>query len=110
MKGVKELGEAYGFDSVCYGHAGDGNLHINILKGDMTAEKWNGPHLEEGIRKIFRLCKSLGGTISGEHGIGWVQKKYLNEVLDPIHIELMKGIKQVFDPHGILNPHKIWED
>jgi len=110
MKGVKELGEAYGFDSVCYGHAGDGNLHINILKGDMTAEKWNGPHLEEGIRKIFRLCKSLGGTISGEHGIGWVQKKYLNEVLDPIHIELMKGIKNVFDPHEILNPHKIWED
>jgi glycolate oxidase len=109
MVGVKQLGNEYGFESVCYGHAGDGNLHINILKGDMTDEKWKGPHLEEGIRKIFRLCKKLGGTISGEHGIGLVQRKYLNEVLEPIHIELMKGIKNVFDPNGILNPGKIWE-
>ena len=109
MIGVKRLGQEYGFESVCYGHAGDGNLHINILKGEMSDEKWNGPHLEEGIRKIFRLCKELGGTISGEHGIGLVQRKYLNEVLKPIHIELMKGIKNVFDPKGILNPGKIWE-
>ncbi len=109
LVGVKQLGAAYGFESVCYGHAGDGNLHINILKGDMTDERWNGDHLEEGIRKIFRLCKKLGGTISGEHGIGLVQRKYLNEVLEPIHIELMKGIKNVFDPKGILNPGKIWE-
>ncbi|PCJ67813.1 MAG: FAD-binding oxidoreductase [Bacteroidetes bacterium] len=109
MTGVKSLGEEYGFESVCYGHAGDGNLHINILKGEMTDEKWNGHHLEEGIRKIFRLCKSLGGTISGEHGIGLVQKKYMNEVLTPIHFDLMKGIKKTFDPNGILNPGKIWE-
>lgn len=109
MQGVKEIGTQYGFESVCYGHAGDGNLHINILKGTMTDEKWNGAHLEEGIRKIFRLCKKLGGTISGEHGIGLVQKKYMNEVLDPIHFELMKGIKSTFDPNGILNPGKIWE-
>lgn len=109
MQGVKQLGVEYGFESVCYGHAGDGNLHINILKGDMSDDKWNGSHLEEGIRKIFRLCKELGGTISGEHGIGLVQRKYLNEVLQPTHIDLMKGIKKVFDPNGILNPGKIWE-
>jgi glycolate oxidase len=109
MRGVKEIGKEYGFESVCYGHAGDGNLHINILKGDMSDDRWNGEHLEEGIRKVFRLCKELGGTISGEHGIGLVQRKYLNEVLQPIHIELMKGIKKVFDPNGILNPGKIWE-
>jgi glycolate oxidase len=109
MQGVKELGAEYGFESVCYGHAGDGNLHINILKGEMSDAKWNGEHLEEGIRKIFRLCKKLGGTISGEHGIGLVQKKYMNEVLDPIHFQLLKGIKNVFDPKGILNPNKIWE-
>ncbi len=109
MKGTKALGEEYGFESVCYGHAGDGNLHINILKGELTDEEWNGPHLEEAIRKIFRLCKKLGGTISGEHGIGLVQKKYMNEVLDPIHFTLMKGIKKTFDPSGILNPKKIWE-
>jgi len=109
MKGTKQLGEEYGFESVCYGHAGDGNLHINILKGDMSDDHWNGSHLEEAIRKIFRLCKSLGGTISGEHGIGLVQKKYMNEVLDPIHFSLMKGIKKTFDPSNILNPNKIWE-
>ena len=109
MEGTKAIGLEYGFESVCYGHAGDGNLHINILRGELTEEQWNGPHLEEAIRKIFRLCKKLGGTISGEHGIGLVQKKYMNEVLDPIHFTLMKGIKKTFDPAGILNPNKIWE-
>lgn len=109
MSGVKAIGKAYNFESVCYGHAGDGNLHINILKGNLSDQQWNGTHLEEGIRKIFRLCKELGGTISGEHGIGFVQKKYMNEVLTPTHIHLMKGIKHIFDPNGILNPDKIWE-
>ena len=109
MTGVKSIGEDYNFESVCYGHAGDGNLHINIIKGSMSDEQWNGKHLEEGIRKIFRLCKELGGTISGEHGIGLVQKKYMNEVLTDTHIDLMKGIKRTFDPNGILNPDKIWE-
>lgn len=109
MTGVKSIGENYNFESVCYGHAGDGNLHINIIKGSMSDEQWNGKHLEEGIRKIFRLCKELGGTISGEHGIGLVQKKYINEVLTDTHINLMKGIKHTFDPNGILNPDKIWE-
>ena len=109
MTGVKSIGENYNFESVCYGHAGDGNLHINIIKGSMSDEQWNGKHLEEGIRKIFRLCKELGGTISGEHGIGLVQKKYINEVLSDTHIDLMKGIKRTFDPNGILNPDKIWE-
>jgi glycolate oxidase len=109
MAGVKSIGEDYNFESVCYGHAGDGNLHINIIKGSMSDEQWNGKHLEEGIRKIFRLCKELGGTISGEHGIGLIQKKYMNEVLTDTHIDLMKGIKHTFDPNGILNPDKIWE-
>lgn len=110
LHGVKSIGSRYGFESVCYGHAGDGNLHINIIKGEMIDVNWNGPHLEEGIREIFRLCKKLGGTISGEHGIGLVQKKYMNEVLDPIHFSLMKGIKNTFDPAGIMNPGKIWEE
>ncbi|MBI1305664.1 MAG: FAD-binding protein [Bacteroidetes bacterium] len=107
MSGVKEIGNRYGFSSVCYGHAGDGNLHVNILKENMSEEDWSGPHLEEGIREIFRLCKKLGGTISGEHGVGLVQQKYLNEVMAETHINLMKGIKKVFDPNGILNPGKM---
>lgn len=69
LKGVKEIGNEYGFQSVCYGHAGDGNLHINIIKGDMSDENWNN-QLHKGIRKLFELCVQLGGTISGEHGIG----------------------------------------
>lgn len=108
MRAVKEIGNEIGFNSVCYGHAGDGNLHVNILRGDMSDDEWNGERLEEGIRRIFRICKEYGGTISGEHGIGYVQKKYLNEVMPPIQIELMKGIKAAFDPKGILNPGKIW--
>lgn len=105
LTGVKEIGERYGFVSVCYGHAGDGNLHVNILKYDMPDEKWN-HELPKGIREIFELCKKLGGTISGEHGIGYVQSQYLDVVFDPIHFELMRGIKKVFDPSGIMNPGK----
>ena len=107
LTGVKAIGAAYGFESICYGHAGDGNLHVNIIKGGMSEEKWNGNHLKQGIREIFRLCKKLGGTISGEHGIGWVQKEYMNEVFEENQLELMRQIKKIFDPKGILNPLKI---
>jgi glycolate oxidase len=110
LEGVKTIGEQYGFESICYGHAGDGNLHVNILKGMMTDDAWNGPELEEGIREVFRLCRRLGGTISGEHGIGWVQKKYMNEVMSGTNFELMRAIKKAFDPKGILNPDKILPD
>ncbi len=107
LSGVKEIGRKYGFESVCYGHAGDGNLHVNILKGNMSDEEWDGPRLKEGIREIFRLCVRLGGTISGEHGIGFVQKEYMDEVMSSAHFQLMRGIKMAFDPMGILNPGKI---
>jgi glycolate oxidase len=107
LKGVKEIGKKYGFHSVCYGHAGDGNLHVNIIKGDLDDKTWN-EKLPEGIREIFELCKSLGGTISGEHGIGLVQKPYMNVVMTEKHFELFRGIKKTFDPTGILNPGKIF--
>ncbi len=107
LSGVKAIGEKYGFESICYGHAGDGNLHVNIIKGAMSDEAWNGDYLKQGIREIFRLCKTLGGTISGEHGIGWVQKEYMNEVFEENQLDLMRQIKKVFDPKGILNPSKI---
>jgi glycolate oxidase len=109
LNGVKRIGTQYGFNSVCYGHAGDGNLHVNILKQDLSDEVWQ-EDLPKAITEIFNLVKSLGGTISGEHGIGWVQKRYMPIVLSSIELSLMKGIKQVFDPKGILNPGKIFPD
>jgi glycolate oxidase len=108
LKGVKEIGKKYGFQSVCYGHAGDGNLHVNIIKGDLSDAVWDND-LPKGITEIFELCKKLGGTISGEHGIGLVQKSYLPIVFSPYHLELMKNIKKVFDPNYILNPGKIFD-
>lgn len=109
LAGVKSIGAEYGFRSVCYGHAGDGNLHVNILKGDLSDEEWEGSHLKNGIREIFKLCKKLGGTISGEHGIGLVQKEFMDIMFSPEEMELQKAIKKVFDPNGILNPGKVWE-
>ncbi|CAI8309422.1 MAG: putative FAD-linked oxidoreductase [Owenweeksia sp. TMED14] len=107
---VKQIGEEFGFNSVCYGHAGDGNLHVNILKGDMPDEKWNGNYLKLGIRKIFEAVKSMGGTISGEHGIGLVQKSYMDIAFNDAALNIQRNIKAVIDPKGIMNPGKIFPD
>lgn len=107
IAGIKRIGFAYGFESICYGHAGDGNLHVNILKGSMSDEDWQ-HKLKKGIAEIFELTVSLGGTLSGEHGIGLVQKEYMHLKFSEVHLNLMRHIKQVFDPHGILNPGKIF--
>jgi glycolate oxidase len=109
LAGVKSIGEKYGFRSVCYGHAGDGNLHVNIIKGDLTDEHWN-EKLPLGITEIFELTVSLGGTLSGEHGIGFVQKNYMPIAFSKVEIGLMKKIKAIFDPGNILNPSKIFPD
>ena len=107
LKGVKEIGERHGFKSVCYGHAGDGNLHVNIIKGDLSEEVWEN-ELPKGITEIFELCKKLGGTISGEHGIGLVQKQYMPIMFSNNHLNLFKQIKTAFDENWILNPGKIF--
>lgn len=107
VRGVKEICRRSGITSICYGHAGDGNVHVNLLKGRMDDGAWDAG-IEETIREIFRLTVSLGGTISGEHGIGYTQKAYLPIALSAAEIGLMKGVKQAFDPAGILNPGKIF--
>ncbi len=107
IKGIKEAGYKYGFESVCYGHAGDGNLHVNIIKGNMSDEDWN-TKLKDGISEIFELTVSLGGTLSGEHGIGLVQKGFMPIKYTETHFALWRGIKQVFDKNNILNPGKIF--
>jgi glycolate oxidase len=106
LKIIKELGKEYGFHSVCYGHAGDGNLHVNIVKADMSDSDWN-TRLPQGIRKLFAEVVRMGGTISGEHGIGLVQKEYMDVAFNDVQMQLMRQIKDVFDPRGILNPGKI---
>jgi glycolate oxidase len=107
LSGVKEIGSRYGFKSVCYGHAGDGNLHVNIIKGELTDEQWNN-ELPKAITEIFKLTVKLGGTLSGEHGIGLVQRPYMPIAFKPVQLELMRSIKRVFDPNNILNPEKIF--
>jgi glycolate oxidase len=109
LAGIKSIGAKYGFKSVCYGHAGDGNLHVNIIKADMTDDNWN-TQVPIGIREIFELTVSLKGTLSGEHGIGFVQKNFMDIAFSKVHLELMERIKHVFDPNNILNPGKIFPD
>jgi glycolate oxidase len=109
LEGIKTIGAKYGFQSVCYGHAGDGNLHVNIIKGEMTDDNWN-TQVTRGIREIFELTVSLKGTLSGEHGIGYVQKNYMDIAFSKVQLELMNQIKRVFDPNRILNPGKIFPD
>lgn len=104
---VKRVGDQFGFKSVCYGHAGDGNLHVNILRGDLSEEKWNN-ELPIAIREIFTEVVRLGGTLSGEHGIGLVQKPYIDIVFGERSLDIMRQIKLAFDPNGILNPGKIF--
>ena len=109
LTGIKRIGAKHGFKSVCYGHAGDGNLHVNIIKGDMTDDNWQ-TQVPIGIREIFELTVSLKGTLSGEHGIGYVQKNFMDIAFSRSHLELMESIKRVFDPNNILNPGKIFPD
>ena len=109
VHGVKELGKQFGFKAVCYGHAGDGNLHIRIKK-EGTANSQDDPEMIRSLRALFTLVKKLGGTVSGEHGIGLVQKGFMDIVFDTTQLQLMRGIKKVFDPNNILNAGKIFDN
>jgi glycolate oxidase len=109
LQGIKSIGKKYGFQSVCYGHAGDGNLHVNIIRGTLSEDAWQ-IEVPKGIREIFELTVSLRGTLSGEHGIGFVQKNFMDIAFSKNHLELMERIKYVFDPNNILNPGKIFPD
>ena len=109
VKGVKEICARYGVTSICYGHAGDGNVHVNILKDALDEGAWM-QRIDGAIREIFTLTVSLGGTISGEHGIGFSQKSYLPIALSPAELAIMKAVKRTFDPNLILNPGKIFAD
>lgn len=107
IKGVKDLGRKHDFQVVCYGHAGDGNLHIRIKKEGIPNSHGN-PVMTAALRELFILVQELGGTISGEHGIGLIQQPYMDIVFRNTQLELMRGIKKCFDPNQILNSGKIF--
>jgi glycolate oxidase len=102
------IGERAGAPVICFGHAGDGNVHVNILRGALGEEPWRAAKAAV-FPALIRAVYELGGVLSGEHGIGWMKKQHLAEVLPGKHLELMRGIKRVFDPAGILNPGKVFD-
>jgi glycolate oxidase len=106
MSFIEEVGNRFGFPIPTFGHAGDGNLHVNVmLQRDDAEERELG---ECAVREIFERSVALGGTISGEHGIGYAKAPYLDIALSEATIELMKTIKAAMDPHGVLNPGKMF--
>ncbi|MEY4628261.1 MAG: hypothetical protein RLZZ595_587 [Bacteroidota bacterium] len=108
IRGLKKLGASLDFKVVCYGHAGDGNLHVRINKEGVPNSHGH-PEMTAILRELFQLVNQLGGTISGEHGIGLIQKPYLDIVLDETRMRLMREIKKAFDPNNILNAGKIFD-
>ena len=107
VTGIKQIGKQFGFNTVCFGHLGDGNLHVNVLKEQINEKDWN-TTVMDGIGEIFKLTVALGGTLSGEHGIGIAKKPYMPIAMKEANLNVMRGIKKAFDPHGILNPGKIF--
>ena len=109
MDVITEIENKYKLRAICYGHAGDGNIHVNILKDNYSDDDWN-KILPVAVKELFEKVHVLGGSISGEHGIGWTQKEYIPIVIDPAQLRLMREIKHIFDPNHILNPGKIFPD
>ena len=106
---LEKISEKHNVIIPCYGHAGDGNMHATVVKKpEESMESWE-KTLPLVLEELYIAVKELGGTISGEHGIGHKRKKYLPLVLSDVEIEIMKKIKQVFDPNNILNPGKIFD-
>lgn len=101
-----EIGREAGVRVCSFGHAGDGNLHIYVCRDDMESQAW-----EAAVRQVmdglYEAARSLGGEVSGEHGIGHAKRRFLRESLGETQLALMRGIKNVFDPNAILNPGKV---
>ena len=105
---VEEIGKKYDTFVANFGHAGDGNIHVNFMCDRNDADSV--ARAREAVKETFALSVELGGTISGEHGIGYVKADYMNMAIDPATMNVMKSIKKVFDPNGILNPGKMFVD
>jgi glycolate oxidase len=106
LKAVRDIAEKYRLTIANFGHAGDGNIHVNVMTDKNNPEEYK--RAVDSIKEIFEVTLKLGGTISGEHGVGLTKKQYIDMELPDANIELMKAIKNIFDPKGILNPGKIF--
>jgi len=108
VRRLKAISAEYGLPIVVFGHAGDGNLHPNILFDKRDPEQW--AKIEPMVSQVFNTALELGGTLSGEHGVGMLKRPYITRALGPVSIEIQKHIKQVLDPFNILNPGKVFPD
>jgi len=109
VRAARAAAAAHGLEAICYGHAGDGNLHVNLLRGDLPSELWEARR-DAAEEALFRAVVALGGKITGEHGVGLVQRRYLPLAVDAPGVELMRRVKRSFDPLGLLNPGKIFPE
>jgi glycolate oxidase len=106
LENIYAIGDKYGFNVPCFGHAGDGNIHVNVMIKDKTNKK----EMHDGhkaIEEIFQMVVDMGGTLSGEHGIGLSKAPFMSIAFNDAELELFKNIKKAFDPNNILNPHKM---
>lgn len=109
MPYLDQISEKYDIQIPCYGHAGDGNLHATLVKNpDHSMEEWYKIE-EEALVELYEATRDLGGTLSGEHGIGSKRKKYMEMMMSPAELNLMRGVKKAFDPNNIMNPGKIFD-
>ncbi len=106
LEQIESVGEKYDVNIICFGHAGDGNIHVNIMADkddeDMVSRA------KDAVCEVFGITLELGGTISGEHGIGLAKAPYIGMELNPATLDIMRSIKDCFDPKHILNPDKIF--
>ena len=108
LRGVKKIGEKLDLKTSNMGHIGDGNIHFSIISDEPLTEEWLVRSIE-GKREIYKLVQSLGGMLSAEHGIGYLQKPYMSLFFKENHLNILRGIKKAFDPRGILNPSKVFD-
>ena len=108
LRGVKKIGEKMDLKTSNMGHIGDGNIHFSIISDEPLTEEWRVRSLE-GKREIYKLVQSLGGMLSAEHGVGYLQKPFISLFFKENHLNILRGIKKAFDPRGILNPSKVFD-